>query len=244
MHRMGRDLLYKPQVTFIPEEETKGDDVRKTKGAKQVEKKAPVKGPRDLGHVGRSVAAQAALKSGGAQKAFNHTYFNQDSSGVRSANFNQGNMKALRGSEEATNLRKIVIPGPIGVDHPEPTVLQGALDLMGVGEGFNNDLSSLLGRQGAWAKSQNMTLEKLQERMAQLESMVELRKAALGRMAEGRSDKPVTNVTVLHAAQSAGAGLDNVDDVASAGTELIQQTAAQAHGLHARLAKMFGVKMQ
>lgn len=238
----GRDLLYKPQITYIPEEESKSVE------AKKVDKpaaKAPVKGPRDLGQVGGSVLKQMARsQAAGKAKAHSHTYFNKDTSGVRGQNLAQSNMQALRGSEEATNLRKVVLPPAIGVEHPEPAVLQGAMDLMGVADGFSSDLASLLGRQGAWAKSKGMTVEMLEERMAQLEAMVEARKAALGRMGKGRSDRAVTSVTLLHAARSAGAALDDVEDVAAAGDELIRETASQADGLHARLAKMFGVKMQ
>lgn len=241
----GRDLLYKPQIIIVPEEETKADALKAKKQQtveKKAEAKAPVKGPRDLGQVGKSVLTQAA-QSSGAQKAFTHQYFTKDSSGAKQANFNQGNMKALRGSEEATNLRKVVLPPAIGVDHPEPGVLQGAMDLMGAMDGFGNDLGSLLGRQGAWAKSPNVTVEMIKQRMARLEEMVDARKAALGRMAGGRSDKPITNVTVLHAAQTAGSGMQN-DDVSAAGTSLIKETSGQADGLHKRLQKMFGVKMQ
>ena len=238
----GRDLLYKPQISYIPEEESKGAEAKKTNKPAH---KAPVKGPRDLGQVGGSVLKQMARSAAaGKAQTHNHAYFNKDSSGVRAANLAQSGMKALRGSEEATNLRKVVLPPAIGVDHPEPGVLQGAMDLMGVADGFSSDLASLLGRQGAWAKSKGMTVEMLEARMAQLEEMVEARKAALGRMAEGRSDQPVTSVTVLHAARSAGGALDDVEDVAAAGNDLIRETASQADGLHARLAKMFGVKMQ
>jgi len=238
----GRDLLYKPQVTYIPEEETKGPKDKAKSSADKA--KAPVKGARDLGHVGASVLKQMArAQESGAPKAFKHTYFNNDISGVGNPNLGANRMKALRGSSEAADLRKVVIPGAVGIEHPEPAVLQGAMDLMGAAEGFSNDLASLLGRQGAWAQSKGMTVEILQERLAQLEAMVEARKAALGRMAEGRSDRPVTAVTVLHAAQAAGQGLEGVDDVAAAGTDLVRATADQAQGLHARLAKMFGVKM-
>lgn len=240
---MGRDLLYKPQVTIIPEED-KGDLKAKKDADAKAKAPAPIKkGPRDLGQVGKSVVMKAAT-SAETQRAHKHAYFNNDISGVRQANFNQGNLKALRGSEEATNLRKIVIPAAHGIDHPEPGVLQGAMDLMGGMEGFSQDLAGLLGRQGAWAKSQNTTVEMIKARMAQLEEMVEARKAALGRMANGVSDRPVTNITVLLAARAAGSGLEGIDDVAAAGTTLIRETASQAQGLHFRLAKMFGVKMQ
>lgn len=245
----GRDLLYKPQITIIPDEDSKAKDLDpKAKTNASTKAQAPVaKGPRELGHVGKSVLEQlqrSGQSAGAAPKAFKHAYFNNDISGVREANFNRTDLKALRGSKEATNLRKVVLPSSGTVDHPEPAVLQGAFDLMGVAEGFTLDLGSLLGRQGAWAKSKTTTLEMIKERMARLESMVEARKAALGRMADGKSNRPITSVTLLQAATAAGSALDQVEDVGSAGTELIQRTAAQATGLHARLAKMFGVKLQ
>jgi hypothetical protein len=243
---MGRDLLYKPQ-TVIPtaDEDTKTKPGPQQQQQKAEQAKAPVKGPRDLGQVGQSVLQKLVeAQATGKPQAHQHAYFNRDSSGVTAANFRQSKAQALRGSEEATNLRKIVIPAAVGIENPEPAVLKGALDLMGVADGFSADLGSMLGRQGAWAKGQGMTVEKIKERQARLEEMIEARKAALGRMADGKSDRPITSTTLLRAASVAGSGLDNVDDVNTAGTELIQRTQAQAQGLHARLAKMFGVKMQ
>lgn len=245
---MGRDLLYRPQPVIAPDEESEGG-VKKTGQDKNSNKAATIakaRGPRDLGHVGASVMQKLSqANAGGGPKAHKHAYFNNDTSGVGRANLGTRNARSLRGSNEATDLRKIVLPQSVaGVEHPEPTVLQGAMDLMGVGADFNTDLTSLIGRQGAWAKSKGMTPERLKERMAQLEEMIEARKAALGKMAEGKSQLPITSKTLLHAAKAGSEGLGELTDLASAGTELIQETASQADGLHARLAKMFGVKLQ
>ncbi len=243
---MGRDLLYKPQpIAYVPEEETKSKKAKDKDVAKAQKAKAPAKGGRDLGQVGQSVLQKMAQAKAAGPQVHKHAYFNKDVSGVNRVNLNQSNAKALRGNREAADLRKIVIPPALGgIEHPDPGVLQGAMDLMGVADGFANDLAGLLSRQGAWAKGKGVTVEMIEERMRQLEVMVEARKAALGRMAEGKSDEPITSVTLLQAATAAGGAMEEIEDVASAGSELIQQTSEQALGMHARLAKLFGVKMQ
>jgi hypothetical protein len=63
-------------------------------------------------------------------------------------------------------------------------------------------------------------------------------------MAGGRSKLPITSVTLLQAARAAGKALEGVADVASAGTELLRATAAQAEGLHRRIAKVLGIKVK
>jgi hypothetical protein len=242
---MGRDLLYRPQPLYTPEEEAEGKGKKKSIKNGVSQAKTKVRGPRNLGHVGRTVAKQIseANQASGA-KAHKHAYFNNDISGVGRPNLGTHQARSLRGNQEAADLRKVVLPpNVLGIEHPDPGILQGAMDLMGVQEGFAGDLAGLLGRQGAWARSKTMTIELLKEKMRQLEMMVDARKAALGRMAEGKSEQPITSVTLLQAAQSAGTALEQVDDVASAGNDLIQQTSGQAAGLHARMAKMFGVKI-
>ncbi len=233
---MGRDLLNRAPAPIV-HDDTKAGKAKKTKGERN---KIGVQKRRELGQIGQSVRAQITKGTAESGKAAHkHQYFNNDISGVRQTNFGKSGLKTLRGSEEATNLRKIVIPGAVGVDHPEPAVLQGAMDLMMGEEGFGGSMEGFLGRQGAWAQGKGQTVEKLEERMRQLEEMVALRKMALARMKGGTAD----SVTLSQAASQEGDGLA-VEDVATAGTELINRTARQGDGMHARLSKMFGVKMQ
>lgn len=244
MVAMGRDLLYKPGVQWDPGDDSQAKPVKKGQDArtlqKTIDKATDVSKPgvRNLGEIGESVAKQIAegLAKGGDAKPFRHSYFNKDISGAKSANFSASGMKALRGSNDATDLRKVVLPAAMGVEHPEPGVLRGAMDLMSADAGFAPDLASLLGRQGAWTKGKGVTAEMIQQRMAQLEAMVNDRKAALARM-RGSSG----SVTVGRAVNGNG-GLP--EDVTSAGNDLIRDTSAQAVGMHARLARMFGLKMQ
>ena len=76
--------------------------------------------------------------------------------------------------------------------------------------------------------------------MAQLEEMVEARKAALQRMAAAR--QPAYSVTVEQAVTANGNALEETEDVVDAGRELVERTAEQAAGMHFRLAKMLGIK--
>jgi hypothetical protein len=233
----GRDLLYKPAVPLvIPEEES-------VKGKKPDAKAQKAPGARDLGHVGESVVKEGT--PAGKPKAFQNAYFNKDISGVRGVNLNTSKAASLRGGEGASDLKKVVLPPSVaGIENPEPAKLRGAIDLMGLEGGFGESLEGLLNRQGAWAKGKGVTVEMLKERLAQLESMVEARKAAIARMANGRSKKPVASVTLDYARRVAGKGLDAVADVAAAGTSLVRATAAQAEGLHRRVAKVLGIKVK
>lgn len=239
---MARDLLFRPPTPLAKDDE--GGDVKRKAGAKQAKARNPIGTvrKRELGQIGENVRAQIqkGVESTTGKKAHKHQYFNNDISGVRQANFASKGMQKLRGGNEASDLRKVVLPASCEVDHPEPAVLRGALDLMGGESGFNESLEGLLGRQGAWAQSEGMTVEKLEARMAELESMVEARRAALARMADGKRSVPLTSVTILRAAQENG----DSEDLAGEGTSLIQETSGQAEGMHARLSRMFGVKMQ
>jgi len=241
---MGRDLLYKPQTpAMLPE-----DDAAPKKGDKQQPGNKNQVGrtvrARELGQVGEPLPSGRAPSEGtGKARAFQNPYFNKDSATIRQANLNSSTARALRGGEGASDLRKVVLPPAIGVDEPEPGRLRGALDLMGLEEMFEADLSGLLSRQGAWARAKGVTKEMLEARQAQLEEMVEARKAALGRMAEGKSDRPITSCTLVHAATVAGQGVEQADDLAAAGNELIERTTGQADGMHRRLAKMLGIKL-
>ena len=75
--------------------------------------------------------------------SFKAAYFNKDISGVKETNLAQSNMKALRGAEGATDLRKIVLPPAVGVENPDPVELRAATDLMGLDGSFDLDLETL-----------------------------------------------------------------------------------------------------
>ena len=102
------------------------------------------------------------------------------------------------------------------------------MELMGLSGGFSETLEGLLNRQGAWAKGKGVTVEAIEARLAQLTAMIEARRAALARMKHGRAAKPAASVTIAQAGAAAQRGLDGVDDVRSAGTELVRATSAQA----------------
>ncbi len=237
---MGRDLLYRPPTPIVQEEE--GTGVKKKSSTAKARNPIARARARELGQIGESVRAQIQKGTAKSTSAHKHQYFNNDISGVRQANFGTKNMSKLRGGKEATDLRKVVLPASGEVEQPEPGVLKGALDLMGGDSGFAETLEGLLGRQGAWAQSEGMTVDILKARMAELEFMVEARKAALARMGKGKSALAKTSVTILQA-ESASQN-EPSEDLAGEGTALVRETAGQAEGMHARLSRMFGVKMQ
>jgi len=221
---MGRDLLYKPPVPVVqPEEEGKP--------------KTGQKPTRDLGGVGKTFEAPAGYTAPAKNAAFKAAYFNRDSSAVGTVNLRQSGAQALRGSESAVDLKKVVLPPPIGVASPDPGQLRGATDLMGLDGTYELGLESLLGRQSAWARGKNATREALEARLAQLEQMVEDRRRALARMARTGG-----SVTVEQAVSKHGRALEDGEDVVEAGRTLVQATAGQAEGMHARIAKMLGIK--
>jgi hypothetical protein len=237
----GRDLLYKPNVPIVLSEEGSA--------TKPTADKVGVKGPRgrDLGGVPGeapvrppSTAVAEVGKTG--PPAFKAAYFNKDVSGVRAANPRQSNLAALRGAEGATDLKKVVLPPAIGVDTPDPAQIRQAGELMGLDGTVDLNLQTFLGRQSGWAHAKGVTVEMIAERLAQLQGMVEARKAALKRMLQGRAKARAQSVTLEQANDAQGEVLQQVDDVVTAGAELVQKTAAQAEGMHKRLAKMLGIK--
>jgi len=222
----------------IPEDEGGREESKTVKAKNEI----GVKKAREIGKVGEAHEVKDTRK---AQKTKAHkaAYFNEDISGVRQTNFNKSMVKKLRGTEGVTDLKKIVIPPAIDVDTPEPDVLRGVISLMGFDGGFNEELQGLLGRHGAWAQGQGVSVEDIKERMEQLERMVEDRRIALARMNDANPAKMSTCATLAHAQEVQGDGVDQSEDVASDGTQLVQRTAAQAEGLHQRIAKMLGLKI-
>ena len=144
---MGRDLLYKQQVIpQLPEEEEGGGKTGKVK------KGGLQPGVRDLKGAGKALPSTV---NKGAPAA----YFNKDTSGVRQVNQSQSNMKALRGSDGAGDLRKVVIPPARGIDNPEPANLKSAMGQMGMDGSFSLDLGSMLGRQNNWLQGKGVTVD-------------------------------------------------------------------------------------
>ncbi len=255
---MGRDLLYKPQVqAVLPEEEGGTDKVKKTdKGQKSVEaaqKKVDAVQDAVLRRVLEKVvaaqvqqSAQAAPSSAptsdptSGTKAYLNAYFTKDIDSARGINLRTTEQQALRGSKEATDLRQVSIPADISIDVPNPSMMLGGLERMGLGSGFHEGLEDVLGRMGASCMAEGMTHEKLEARMAQLEAMVELRKTALARIREVRmEDKGRPSVTLEQAMLGDGMA---TEDLTNSGTLLIGRTASQATNMHDRVAKALGIK--
>lgn len=237
----GRDLLYKPAVpTLVPEESTDSGTA-----ARRIAGKTPK--VRDLGSVDESARVQVPAgytprAESAKTPAYRAAYFNQDISGVHDVNQRARALQTLRGATGVADLRKVVLPPAIGVETPDPTRLRGAGDLMGLDGSFDLSLESLLGRQGAWARGQGVTVEAILARLAQLGQMVEARRAALARMGRGRSPTPAPSVTLEQAQRTRGNALEEIDDVVSQGRELVGKTAGQAEGMHRRIAKALGIK--
>lgn len=242
---MSRDLLYKPAVPIITEESEVKPGPKTAKPGVQVPR------GRDLGGVGDTQLKQpppqaqaptpSQAQAPAKTAAYKAAYFNNDSSGVRDVNLRQKNMQALRGSEGASDLRKVVLP-PGSKDVPDPGQLRGATDLMGLDGSFELNLESMIGRQSAWARGKGVTVEMIQERQRQLEQMIADRKKALARLKNGRAKKRQGSVTLEQAESGGGKALEQADDVVTAGGELVQKTHGQAEGMHKRIAKMLGIK--
>lgn len=245
---MSRDLLYKPAVPFLNPEESEA------KPGPKPANKVGVQVPRgrDLGGAGETALKQPppqtqtqapAQGPAAANKtpAYKAAYFNADSSGVRDVNLRQKNMQALRGSEGASDLRKVVLP-PGTKDVPDPGQLRGATDLMGLDGSFDLNLESMIGRQSAWTRGEGVTAEMIMERLKQLEQMVADRKQALARLNNGRAKSRAASVTLERAEASDGKALEQEEDVVVAGGELVHKTHGQAEGMHKRIAKMLGIK--
>lgn len=238
----GRDLLYKPETPIIMPE-----DAPPAKGAA---KPGAVPGTRvrDLGGVAEIPGAQRAERAREVDKAtapaYKAAYFNKDVSGVREVNQRERNLQALRGAQGASDLRKVVLPPAIGVDSPDPSNLRGASDLMGLDGSYELNLEAMIGRQGAWAKGQGVTVEMIKARMKRLAEMVEARKIALRRMLQGRAKKAAVSVTLTQASTAGGKALDQAQDIVEAGRTLVRKTAEQANAMHMRIAKTLGIKVK
>lgn len=247
----GRDLLYKPPVPLVIPEEESGTGTKSQQGKYG----GKVPGGRELGNVGDTIKAKLEAKladaggsstvgtpGAGVVPAYKAEYFNRDISGVNQVNLRARSAEALRGSEGATDIRKIVIPKAYGIDNPDPVIIRSAADLMGLEPGTPCDLASMLTRQGAMVRNPRVTKEMLEARLATLNAMVQSRKAALARMAKRRAAKEANNRTLAIARAHQGNALDKATDVASEGTQLIDDVRGDAEGMHKRLAKMLGIK--
>ncbi|MBI3179086.1 MAG: hypothetical protein HYZ27_05455 [Deltaproteobacteria bacterium] len=223
----GRDLLYKPPVPLPVQEEQSG--------AKPADKAKRV---RDLGGVPADTARSRVSTDHTRAAAYKAAYFNKDISGVHQANPRAKPMQALRGSEGALDLKKVVLPPAMGGETPNPDQLRAAGDLMGLGQGLEASFAGLLGRQKGWLLGKGVTVEMIKARLAQLADMIEARRAALKRMLGRRS----ASATLDQAESAGGAALDKVEDVAGEGSELVRKVSEEAQGMHRRLAKMLGIK--
>jgi hypothetical protein len=238
----GRDLLYKPQTPIVMP-----DEAPEAKSGKKGAARPGVR-VRDLGGVaielpaGRTV--ERAREADRTTAAYKAAYFNKDVSGLHEINQRQSQLQALRGAQGAADLRKVVLPPAIGVDSPDPAQLRGASDLMGLDGSHELSLESMIGRQGAWAKGEGVTVEMLKARLKRLAEMVEARKVALRRMLQGRAKKLTASVTLRQAQTFGGNALDQIQDVVAAGRTLINETAEQANAMHLRIAKTLGIKVK
>ena len=243
---MGRDLLYKPPVQqVLPEDEEDGKKVDKGKGKADAQKKALLNKllrARDVGDVGGKDLLKKLQEAQNKPGAHKNAYFNKDVNAVRETNLGTRAAKAMRGADEASDLRKVVIPGPEGKDSPDPAELQEAGKRMGLEGEPDLSMGSLLGKHGEWAQGKGVTLEMLEERLAQLEEMVALRIEALGRVGQGRSDLGISNVTVLQAAIAQGEAMETSEDIAAEGEALARTIADEAEGMHACIRKTLGLK--
>ncbi len=223
----GRDLLYKPPVPLPAQDDQSG--------AKPADKAKRV---RDLGGVpGETVRSRISTDST-RTAAYKAAYFNQDISGVHQANPRGKPMRALRGSEGAVDLKKVVLPPAMGVETPNPNELRAAGELMGLGQNLEPSFADLLGRQKGWLTGRGVTVEMIKARLRQLAEMIEARRAALKRMLGRRAQ----SVTVEQAVGADGAALTKSEDVAGEGSELVRRVSEEAAGMHHRLAKMLGIK--
>lgn len=257
---MGRDLLYKPPTPLIITEEDKPEVKIGPQKADKLGTKLP---SREVGRVEdpilqkllqKTVPGAAAAEQGGAAAradgkpeaapAFKSAYFNQDMNSVRDVNQRGRNMQALRGAEGVTDLRRVVLPKSFLVDTPSPAHLHESLQSMGMGNGFEQGLEDLLGRLGQWAHHKDNTIEKIEERLAQLEEMVAIRIAALRRMQSGVNHEQLAgHATLRTAANSSGNNVEQATDLSGQGRELIRETAEHAKGMRKHIAKALGIKL-
>lgn len=249
-----RDLLHKAAPLVVPEDKGTG---KKGLPAQSTDKLGLKTRGRDIGGSGDAVALKkvgdsegpAAAPAPAAKEtvqqargpAYKSAYFTKDIESTAQVNLRSRPMQALRGSEGASDLKRVVLPPSGSVEVPNPDQIRAASELMGL-SGHPLDLGSLLSRQGNWAKQKGVTVEMIEARMAQLRSMVNDRVQALQRMGRLTSDRLARSVTLAQAATMGGQALDQVQDVASEGGELVRNTSEQAEGMHTRLAKVLGLK--
>ena len=154
------------------------------------------------------------------------------------------NLQALRGSEGATDLRKIVLPPAVGIDNPDPAQIATAGGLMGLDGSFDLSLETLIGRQGSWTRGKGVTPEMLEAAHGtSSRRMVEARKKALARLLQARTARSPARSTVERAVQHrrprARAGRGSRERGARARDAHLP---SEASGMHLRLAKMLGIK--
>jgi hypothetical protein len=248
----NRDLLHKPIPVIAPDDQAGG---KKLPGTPALNKLGVQNRAREIGGeldpalpATQEPAAPAATpraretaKARGPA-AFRAAYFNKDVESTGAVNQRTSSMKALRGDEGASDLKRIVIPQAMGIDTPDPQVLGQAFELMAPHTLEQLDLSSLLARQGAWSKQKGVTAEMIAQRLAQLKQMVQDRLIALQRLAKLSPQRLMRSATLAQAATSEGRAHEDAPNLAEAGRDLVQSTAAQAEGMHTRLAKALGVK--
>ena len=266
LYRMAdRDLLNKPMPLIRPEEhapdkkgllapilgklgvQTRAKEVGTEKDAPAVkqDKSSASGGTKGLP---RPTSKKEARAPGGMpvgapeDKAYKAAYFNKDVGALGAPNLRARPMAALRGEEGATDLKKVVLPPLTGSATPSPEMLGAALSAMGPAEVEGPNLLGLLERQSQWAQAKTTTAEVLAARMAQLEEMVAARQEALGRMAQltpdhlGRSRTLTLGITADPERPIEAEGLEHDAN------RVIDETSAQAGGLHTRLMKVMGIK--
>lgn len=253
---MARDLLYKPPVPLVtPEEEEKkipapsldklGVRTRGRDLGGEDDKKAPT-GAEEAAPAEDKKATEGETvrepEAPARTPAFKAAYFNKDVEATGVVNQRTSNMQALRGAQEATDLRKVVLPSSATVGTPDPHQLRAAGDLMGLG-GEQPELQGLLQRHGTWLRQPHVTAEMIQQRMAQMEQMVAARVQALARMAKLPQDRLARSVTLRRASSAQGGAMEQVEDLREEGKELTHDTEEQAKPMHRRIAKTLGIKL-
>lgn len=188
-----------------------------------------------------NVAKSYLQQMNGPQKAhaYNHEIFNAVK--MDRTNFNQSSAMTMRGDPAILDLKKVTLPSPQGVSSPEPGIIGGAVNKMGLSGQMATDMGSLLGGQASWASQKGMTVAKLKARMAELENQVALRKQALARMGQINPDGLSSSPTLEQASWAMEEGVPDDLDPIESGSLLIETTKDQAERLHYHLAKMLGM---
>ena len=254
-----RDLLNKFLGTLTPD--VQASKVTGRPAAAPVNKLGVAQPAREVGREEASVAPRSGAAAPANEqaeqapappaaappraKAFKAAYFNRDVQATREVNLSAAPLKALRGEEGASDLRRVVLPLPDKAQAPsEPAVLVSALERMvgQSGQGAPN-LAELLERQTQWSHLPTVKPELIEARRRLLEAMVAARKAALARMRKllrrgGQSD----TIDCALAAEEGGAA-GNVEGLEAQGDGLIGKTAQRAAPMAKRLAKVVRSKL-